>query len=42
MKKTLVRIALATLLLVTGAVIPMAGDTTPRPPICPPDTVCKP
>jgi len=40
MKKTLVRIALVTLFLVAGAVIPMAGDTTPRPPLCPPGAVC--
>jgi len=41
MKKTIVRIMLATLMLLACAATATAGDGLPRPPICPPDAVCN-
>ncbi|HEY6251595.1 MAG TPA: hypothetical protein VI685_16680 [Candidatus Angelobacter sp.] len=41
MKKTLVRIILATLMLVTGGSTPVLGDGgNPRPPYCYPGIIC--
>ena len=40
MKKPLIYITLATLLVVACGMTPMAADTLPRPPFCPPDAVC--
>ena len=40
MKKTLIRIVLATLFLIACGATPMAADGVPRPPFCPPETTC--
>jgi hypothetical protein len=42
MKKAIVRTVLATLFLLTCGVATRTGSGVPRPPICPPDTVCTP
>jgi hypothetical protein len=42
MKKTVIRIVIATLMLVAGGSTPVLGDTgTPRPPYCQPGINCN-